>query len=163
MILDICQRICWSFIHIYILKCPNFAHFNQFFIDFFGLFISVLDETTFGDFSSRSVLNLFHIEGNLLYSVLILSAIEQNKSAIIIHISHPAEVSLPSTYSTPLGQDRVPVWTPVLRSNSSPAVSFAQDDVYMSVLLSPFILFSFSSTVSTSTSSISELPFFFCK
>ena len=81
---------------------------------------------------------------------MLVSAVQQSKSAIIIHISLPSWASLPYPHPTPLGHHRVSGWLPVLYSNISPAICFTHGSVYMSMLLSPFVPLSPSPTVSTS-------------
>ena len=81
---------------------------------------------------------------------MLVSAVQQRKSAIIIHISLPSWASLPYPHPTPLGHHRVSGWLPVLYSNISPAICFTHGSVYMSMLLSPFVPLSPSPTVSTS-------------
>ena len=58
------------------------------------------------------VLIYFLIGGKLLYNVVLVSAVQQHKSAIIICIPHPCWASLPSPNPTPLGHHRVPGWAP---------------------------------------------------
>ena len=135
MILDTWQCTCWSFIYIYILKYLNFVHFNQSFIDFFTFYKCV--------------------RWNCFWRTVQIS---HNYTFITPHLSLP-----PLSLFTPLGHDRVPVWVPVLYSNFSPAICFTYGGAFMSVLLSPFILFSCSSTVSTSSFSKSEFPLLFHK
>ena len=49
----------------------------------------------------------FLIGGKLLYNVVLVSAIQQCKLAIIIHVSPPFLVSLPSSHPTALDHHRV--------------------------------------------------------
>ena len=58
-------------------------------------------------------LNLFLIEGQLLYNVVLVSAIQQCVSAVSIHISPLAWASLPPLPPpTHLGHHRAPSWVP---------------------------------------------------
>ena len=164
MILDTCQWTCWSFIYIYILKCLNFVHFNQSFIDFFT-FYKYIRWNCFWRFSSRSFLTSQFIPfwGKIVLQSCVVFChvtmqISHNYIFITPHLSLP-----PLSLFTPLGHDRVPVWVPVLYSNFSPAICFTYGGAFMSVLFSLFILFSCSSTVSTSSFSKSEFPLLFHK
>ena len=131
----------------------------------FSHFISILDETAFGDFLLEVflLLNLSHFEGKIVLQSCVVFChvtmqISHNYIFITPHLSLP-----PLSLFTPLGHDRVPVWVPVLYSNFSPAICFTYGGAFMSVLFSLFILFSCSSTVSTSSFSKSEFPLLFHK
>ena len=52
----------------------------------------------------------FLIGGKLLYSVVLVSDVQQLTSAIIIHMSSPSWASLLSSHPTPLGNHRTPSW-----------------------------------------------------
>ena len=43
---------------------------------------------------------------------MLISAVEQHKSAIIIHIAPPSWAFIPSSHPSPLGHHRVPSWAP---------------------------------------------------
>ena len=66
----------------------------------------------------------FLIGVKLIYNVLMVSAVQQNKSAIIIPISPPSWASFPFLHPIPLGHHRVPGWAPFLYSNFSSAIYF---------------------------------------
>ena len=55
----------------------------------------------------------FLIGGKLVYSVVLVSAVQQHESAIIIHISLPSWTSLPPyVHPTHLGHQRGLSWAP---------------------------------------------------
>ena len=64
----------------------------------------------------------------LLYSIMLVSVLQQHLSAIIIFISLPSGTSHPIP-STPLGHHRVPGWTPVLYSSFALALCFMYKSV----------------------------------
>ena len=103
----------------------------------------------------------FLFEGKLVYNVVLVSAVQGHKSALIIHT--PPLLSLPLLLpSHPLGHHKVPGWAPSVLSNFSPAICLVNDSVCMS-LLSPFILLSPCGLSSASPFSTSESPFLTCK
>ena len=64
--------------------------------------------------SSGHLLNFFYvlIEGNLLCDAIMVSTIQQCKSAITIHLSPLSWSSLPSYHPIPLDHHRLPGWAP---------------------------------------------------
>ena len=81
-----------------------------------------------------SLLVCFLIGGKLLYSVVLVSAIQQQTSAVIKHMSPPSWAILLSLHPIPLGHHRAPAWAPCVTYNSfSPAICFTHDSVYMSI------------------------------
>ena len=105
----------------------------------------------------------FLIGRKLLYSVVLVSAVQQCKSAMIIHISLPSWTSLPSHGPTLQVITVCQVGLPVLCSNFSPAVCFTHGSVYRLMLLSPFAPLFLSPTMSASLFSLSVSPFLPCK
>ena len=80
------------------------------------------------------------------------------------YIYHPSLLSLVALRpSHPLGHHRASGWAPCVSWKLPTAVCFMHDTVYMSVLLSQLIPPSLSPTVTTSTFSMSVLPFLPCK
>ena len=76
----------------------------------------------------------------MLYNVALVSAEQQCEITIIIHISPPSLACLPSLpHPTLLGHHRAGAELSVLESTFPPAICFIHKNVYMSVLLSPFI------------------------
>ncbi|CAN0542117.1 unnamed protein product [Rangifer tarandus platyrhynchus] len=88
--------------------------------------------------------NLFLIGGQLLYNIVLASAIQQCESAINIHISSPSQTSPhpPSELAT-----EYLVELPVLPSNFPLAICFTYDDVNVPVLLLVFPTLSFPCSV----------------
>ena len=71
---------------------------------------------------------------------VLVSAEEQGETAIIIHISPPSLACLPSLpHPVLLGHHRAGAELAVLWSSFPPAICFIHDNVYMSMLLSPFV------------------------
>ena len=96
-----------------------------------------------------------------MYSVVLVSAIQQHKSAVIRHTSPP---SLASSYPIPSGYHRAPDWAPCATQQLltfSPAIHLIPNTVYVLKLLSPFVPLSAlpPSTVFTSPFSMSASPF----
>ena len=58
------------------------------------------------------VFNFFSIRGKLLYNVVLVSAAQQRKSAIMRHIISSLLSLPPVPHPTPLGHHRAPGWTP---------------------------------------------------
>ena len=56
------------------------------------------------------------------YSVVLVSAIQQRESAVIVCTSPLSLVSIPSSHPIPLDHYRMPGWLPVLHSNFLPAM-----------------------------------------
>ena len=75
----------------------------------------------------------FLIGGKLLYNVVLVSAIQQDESAIIIHISPPSWASLPLPTASHLPQviTECQAGLPILYNNFSPAIHFTHDSVSM--------------------------------
>ena len=97
---------------------------------------------------------IFLIGEKLLYNFVLVSALQQCKSVIIVDTY--TRPSLPSPHSTPLGHQRVLGWTPVLFSNFPIAMHFTHDSAYRSMLLSQLSLLSYLG-VPESVSSYSAL------
>ena len=93
------------------------------------------------------------------YNVVLVSAIQQCKSAIIIHTLPPSPVSLPSSIPSPQVITESQPGLPVLHRNFSPAIHLTPDTVYMLMLLPAFVPLSPSPTVFTSPFSTSASPF----
>ena len=73
-----------------------------------------------------------------IYSVALVSAIQQHKSTVIRHTSPP---SLASPYPIPSGSHRAPDWAPCATQQLlpfSPATHLIPNTVYVLMLLSPF-------------------------
>ena len=62
-------------------------------------------------------LNLFLIEGQLLYNVVLVSAVQKCESAISVYISPPSWASLPHPHPTHLGHHRAPGWAPCVQTS----------------------------------------------
>ena len=99
----------------------------------------------------------------IFYNIVLVSAIQQCKSAIIIHISPPPVPPSPLPISALQVITEHQIVLPVLCSDFLPAIYLTHDRVYVLLPLSPFILLSASSTVFTSLFSTSEPPFLPCK
>ena len=72
------------------------------------------------------------------FSVVLVSAIQQHKSAVIRHTSPP---SLASPHPIPSGYHRAPDWAPCATQQLltfSPAIHLIPNSVYVLMLLSPF-------------------------
>ena len=97
------------------------------------------------------------------YSVVLVSAVPQRESPIIIHLSPSSWVSLLSPHPTPLGHhESTRLGSPCYRATSH-QLSTTHDSAYMLILLSPFVPLSPFCTVSISPFSISTSPFMPCK
>ena len=92
----------------------------------------------------------------IFYNIVLVSAIQQCKSAIIIHISPPPVPPSPLPISALQVITEHQIVLPVLCSDFLPAIYLTRDRVYVLLPLSPFILLSASSTVFTSLFSTSE-------
>ena len=93
----------------------------------------------------------------MLSSIVLVSPIQQCKSAIIIRISPPSHSHRPQVVA------ELRAGLPVLRSNFSPAVCSTHGSAHMSVLLSPFAPLSPHPTVSMSSFSTSASLSLPCK
>ena len=75
----------------------------------------------------------------LLYNVVLVSAVQRSESAICICISPPSGTSLPLSQPTHVCHHRAPSWAPCAFPRFPLASSFTPGSVYMSVLISLFI------------------------
>lgn len=93
------------------------------------------------------------------YKVVLVSALQQCRSAIITHTLPPSPVSLASSIPSPQVIAERPTGFLVLHRTFSPAIHLTPDSVYILMLLSPFVPLSPSPTVFTSLFSTSASPF----
>ena len=89
---------------------------------------------------------------------MLLSAIQQLESVVIIHVC-PLSPKPSFPYPTPLGHHRAPGWIPMLYTNFSATIHFTHNSIYKLMLVSPFVPLYPSPTMSTSPFSTSESPF----
>ena len=82
----------------------------------------------------------------LLYNVVLVSAVQRSESAICIHKSLPFWVSLLLSHLTILSHHRAPSWAPYDIQQPPTSYLFTHGSVYMSMLLSIHLLLSFTIT-----------------
>ena len=70
---------------------------------------------------------------------MLVSVIQQCESTIIIHLSSPSQISLPSPIPSLQVITECQTGLPVPHSSSSPAIHLAPSSVYMLMLLSPLV------------------------
>ena len=78
---------------------------------------------------------LFKYLKNYFYTIVLVSALQQCKSAIILHIFSPSLASFPSPYPILPGHHRVPDWAPYT-TQQLPTSCLSYIHIYNGILLS---------------------------
>ena len=95
----------------------------------------------------------------LLYNVVLVSAVQRSESAICIHKSPPSWVSLLLSHLTLLSHHRAQSWAPYDIQQPPTSYLFTHGSIYVSILYSVFVSPSPSPPVSICPFSVSMSPF----